>query len=472
MTALELATLAPLWLPALGAVLILCLEIVQPNRESPLPFALAIATLLAGLLVCGRAAEVADGAAAGRIALDHLGLNFCLLLNGIALLVVLCAQPYLRELRLRRGGEFYALLLFSSCGMMLTVLSRDLLMLFLGIELLSIPMYILAGYRRLHGDSVESSFKYFLFGAFASGFLVYGIALLYGATGSTRFADVGIHAEQLSTLQQLGFAMLTIGLAFKVAAVPFHAWAPDVYQGAPTPVTAFMAAGVKTAAFGATLRLALEVLPDSRGLVTALSVLAAGSMVLGNLGALLQTNLKRMIAYSSIAHAGYLLVGICAVVTGAEAAGSMAVRFYLFTYALMTVGAFAILIHFVRNQQEGENLRGLHGLSRSRPYFSFALALCFLSLAGIPFTAGFFGKLYLLRAALAADLVGLAIVLVVTSIVSLYYYLRVVAALYMKAPAGEQHSLAAPGLSLVSLACAVGIVLLGLFPEPLLHLLG
>jgi NADH-quinone oxidoreductase subunit N len=471
MTAQDIAALLPLWIPALGFLLILTVETIVPDRQSPFPFWLSIATVASGLFACWRSPAAAPDLLGGRIALDGFGLDFCALLYAITLGVLLSCAPYVRELRVR-GSELYALLLASLCGMLITVTARDLLLLFLGIELLSIPLYILAGYRRLSIASAESAFKYFLFGAFASGFLVYGMALLYGAAGSTRYLELGIGNGDPALMTRLGVALLTVGLAFKVAAAPFHSWAPDVYQGAPTPITAFMAAGVKAAAFGAVLRLALEVFPKDAALTTAISVLAVGSMLVGNLGALLQTNLKRMIAYSSIAHAGYLLVGIAAVLEGASEHGSTAVRFYLVTYALMTLGAFSILLHFLRSHHEGEDLRTLHGLSRSRPYLSFALALCFLSLAGIPFTAGFFGKLYLLRAALEADLVGVSIVLIVTSILSLYYYLRVVSALYMKPASTPTATYPAPSLAVVSIACAVGILIVGLYPQPLLDWLG
>jgi len=308
---------APIWLPVAGFLAILLVETIAPEdgarapaRHARLSALLAALAIAAALVSTFSAPAVAEPY--GLLATDGLARGLQALLLAIGLATVALGEPLLAELKLGRA-EFHALLLASLSGMVLLAGARDLLVFFLGIELLSIPLYVLAAYRRLRADSVESGFKYFLLGAFASGFLVYGIALLYGAAGGLDYRQLRALANapgSQTMLWHVGLALFLVGVSFKIAAAPFHTWAPDVYHGAPTPVTAFMAAGVKAAAFGATLRLALEVLPDSPALRAGLSFAAVASMVAGNLGALLQTNLKRMLAWSSIGHAGYLLLGI------------------------------------------------------------------------------------------------------------------------------------------------------------------
>ena len=476
----DLLASAPIWLPMVGFLAILLVETIAPSRASR--DAAASPGARGSLLI----ALVAIGAALVRVVLppavtepfdllaaDGLARALEGLLLVIALATALLGESLLAELRLARA-EFHALLLASLSGMLLLVAARDLLLFFLGIELLSIPLYVLAAYRRNRGDSVEAGFKYFLLGAFASGFLVYGLALLYGAAGDLGYRQLRALAvaHEQPLLWHVGLAMFLVGVGFKIAAAPFHTWAPDVYQGAPTPVTAFMAAGVKAAAFGATLRLAEEVLPFSPALKTGLEAIAVLSMLVGNLGALLQTNVKRMLAWSSIGHAGYLLIGIEAVVKLRSEQARGAVLFYLGTYALTTIGAFGLLIHLMRHAREGLDVRSLRGLSRARPLLAAALALCFLSLGGVPLTAGFLGKLYLLRAAWNADLVLPSVVLVVTSVIGLGYYLRIVSAMYMEPEQEPSAPLFSPlGLSIVTLCCSIGVVLIGVWPQPLLHCL-
>jgi NADH-quinone oxidoreductase subunit N len=469
---------APIWLPAAGFLAILLVETVAPSSGATKGRSARIPALLAALAIAAALvstfAEPAVAEPWGMLATDGLARGLQALLLAIGLAAVALGEPLLAELRLGRA-EFHALLLGSLTGMTLLAGARDLLLFFLGIELLSIPLYVLAAYRRLRSDSVEAGFKYFLLGAFASGFLVYGIALLYGAAGSLGYRQLHALAnapESQTVLWHVGLALFLVGVSFKVAAAPFHTWAPDVYQGAPTPVTAFMAAGVKAAAFGATLRLALEVLPDTPALRACLGFAAVASMVAGNLGALLQTNLKRMLAWSSIGHAGYLLLGIQAALRTHAPEAQNAVLFYLAAYALTTLAAFALLMHLMRHAQEGLDLRALRGLARSRPLVAAALTLCFLSLAGVPLTAGFLGKLYLLQAAWRADLVAPSLVLAATSVVALGYYLRVAATLYME-PDPEQRTplfLSLP-LSLASACASAGVLVIGVWPEPLLRFL-
>jgi NADH-quinone oxidoreductase subunit N len=463
----------PLTPPAIGFLALLALETIAPGRTGRVGAwiaALSIALPLARLGFAGPA----GGEPFGLLADDALSRTLSGLLLVVGLAVVAMAEPLLARLKLSRG-DFHALLLASLSGMLLVVSARDLLLFFLGIELLSIPLYVLAAFRRLTTHGVESGLKYFLLGAFASGFLVYGIALLYGAAGDTRYRILGQLAarpELQGVLWHVGLAMLLVGVGFKGALAPFHAWTPDVYHGASTPVTAFMAAGVKTAAFGGLLRLALEVLPRSAPLLAGLSIVACLSMAVGNLGALLQTHLKRMLAWSSIGHAGYLLLGVGAALLERDGPARNAVLFYLGTYAITVLAAFALVEHVSRELGPAQDLRSLRGLARARPFTSFALALCFFSLAGVPLTAGFLGKLYILKAAWSAGgaLLVPALFLAATSLIALGYYLRVVATLYMEREEGPPApSLASRTLFVVTAMTSAAILFFGIWPSPLLR---
>ncbi len=471
MNLLDAAAL-PLALPVAGFLAIVLLETIAPGRTGRLPAALAALSIV--LAFARLVAHGPDGEPLGLLADDALARTLSGIVLLVALAVVAMAEPLLEKLALPRG-EFHALLLASLSGMLLVVSARDLLVFFLGIELLSIPLYVLAAYRRLTSMGVESGFKYFLLGAFASGFLVYGIALLYGAAGDTRYRSLALLAarpELQHAMWHVGVAMLLVGVGFKAAAAPFHAWTPDVYHGASTPVTAFMAAGVKTAAFGGALRLALEVLPPSPALVTGFTIVACLSMAVGNLAALMQTHLKRLLAWSSIAHAGYLLVGVAAALVRRDGPARDALLFYLGTYALTTVAAFALVLQVGRELGPSQDLKSLRGLARRRPFLSFALALCFLSLAGVPLTAGFLGKLYVIRAAWSAGgtLLVPALFLAATSVVALGYYLRVIATLYMEREEDEPAPLLqSPAVSLVATLTSAAILLFGLWPAPLLR---
>jgi NADH-quinone oxidoreductase subunit N len=360
-----------------------------------------------------------------------------IILAGVALTTVL-AIGYLE----REGidiPEYHVLVLLAAVGMLFMVNGGDLLVVFLGLETMSVCVYVLAGINRRSPYSAEAALKYFLMGAFASAFLLYGIALLYGATGTTKLALIGFQAlrpsEGTHLIMQAGIGLLFVGFGFKVAAVPFHMWAPDVYDGAPTPVTAFMAATVKAAAFGAFVRILLVALVGAQaGWSGALWWLAAATMVGGNLLALAQRSLKRMLAYSSVAHAGYLL---SALVSG-SVAGAGAFLFYLAFYTLATVGAFAVLIAKGRGGERDVTTDDLAGLAESDPFLAGVLAISLLSLMGFPGTAGFIGKWYVIAAAAGGGYTSIAIVLVLTSVVSAGYYLPVVMAMYMKPRAHER----------------------------------
>jgi len=367
--------------------------------------------------------------------------------------------------------EYYSLLLMSASGMMFLAGADDLMVLFLGLEVMSVPVYVLAGYDRRNVFSAEAALKYFLVGALASAFLLYGIALLYGATGATSLAAIGSTLERTgpTSMAALGAGLMLIGLGFKVASVPFHMWAPDVYDGAPTPVTAFMATGVKAAAFLALARVLLVGLPSlSHAWQPVVGTLAIASMVVGNLVALAQRSLKRMLAYSSIAHAGYLLAAVWA---GSRAAAS-ATQLYLVAYVATTIATFGILAVLGRGGERDVTLDSIAGLSRRRPWLAFALAVCLFSLLGFPGTLGFIGKYAILQSIIAEHHALLAVVLVLTTVVSAGYYLPVVRVLYMKDPAPETQFEGAglPILARIAVVASLVVVLLfGLWPQRLME---
>jgi len=342
-------------------------------------------------------------------------------------------------------GEGYVMVLLAASGMMVLAAARDLMLVFLGIELMSIAVYVLAGLNRRSPRAAEASLKYFLMGAFATGFLLYGMALVYGAAGSTRFAAIAstiARAPGPSAMMLIGIGLLIVGFGFKVAAVPFHMWTPDVYDGAPTPFTAFMAAGVKVAAFASLMRLWSESFLNARGFwIPVFWWLAAVTMVVGNLIALQQKSVKRMLAYSSIAHAGYLLVAVTA---GSRDAMS-AMLFYMVAYSLATMGAFAVVVAVSGRGERGQRIEDLAGLWQQRPWLAAAMAVFMLSLLGFPLAGGmgFWGKWYVIKAAVTnvVPLTSLAVVLVLTSVVSAGYYLNVVVTMYMKPRASDAPAL-------------------------------
>ncbi len=394
-------------------------------------------------------------------------LNALLLISG--LLGVAVAYDYLKRTGLERG-EYYTLLLFSISGMMLMAQAADLIIVFLALELLSIPLYVLSAFAFPKPESEEAGLKYFLLGAFAAGFVVYGIALVFGATGSTSLQAVVRAASGGGSnvlLMTVGAALILVGLSFKVAAVPFHMWTPDVYQGAPSAVTAFMASGAKIAGFAALLRVFAMAFPAlSADLTPILSVLAALTMIVGNLLAISQTNIKRLLAYSSIAHAGYILMafvpyGQASVVGTSVAAG----LFYLVSYALSNFGAWAVVIALENAEGKGLEIADYAGLAKRRPAMAAAMAVFMLSLTGIPPTLGFVGKFYLFRAAIEGQYYLLAVIGVVTSLISAYYYLRVVVTMYMRE--GEPQTTSEPWLNLTWSAAAILTVLVSLFPNVL-----
>jgi NADH-quinone oxidoreductase subunit N len=464
-----LAPVLPTLVVVATALLVLLLDLAPARWGRAHLATMALAGLVGALVLTVTAWGGRGPAFHQMVVLDNFALFFHLVVGYAAALVVLVSMDYLPRAGVE-SGEYYALVLFASAGMLLLASAADLVVVFLALELMSLSLYVLAGLFRQRREAGEASMKYFLLGVFASAFLLYGIALLYGAAGSTRVDRIAAAAAAAphDPLVLLGLGLVLVGFGFKISSVPFHMWAPDVYQGAPTSVTAFIATGSKAAAFAALLRVLLGGLRPAQPEVLALLwALAALTMTLGNVVALVQSNLKRLLAYSSIAHVGYMLVGVVA----GGPAGAGAVLFYLLAYTFTTAGAFGVVALCQRSGEEAVDIRDYAGLARRHPGLALALAVFLLSLVGIPPLAGFVGKVYLFGAAVQAGYVGLAVLAGLNSAVAAYYYLRVVVSMYMEEPAGAGASLAgslAGGLALgVALA---GVVLLGIAPGPFAEL--
>jgi NADH-quinone oxidoreductase subunit N len=388
-------------------------------------------------------------------------LNIVFLLTGI--LTVLISLRYLRKAGIERG-EYYLLMLFSISGMMLMGMANDLILVFLALELLSIPLYILCGFARPRPESEESAMKYFLMGAFSSSFFILGVGLIYGATGSTALPVVLANVAGAGALGTAGLALLLVGFAFKVAAVPFHMWTPDVYEGAPTAVTAFMSVGAKVGGFAAMLRVFVVAFPELGEIwVPAIAVIAAFTMILGNVVALAQENIKRMLAYSSIAHAGYILMAVAASLGSPD--GVSAALFYMFAYLFTNLGAFAVVIAVERANGLGVMLDDYKGLARRSPMMALVLAFFMLSLTGIPPTGGFTAKFFVFRTVLEADLLWLALIGIVTSLISAYFYLRVVYLAFMFEGEGEALPVD-PALNTAVAVTVFATLVLGILPAP------
>jgi NADH-quinone oxidoreductase subunit N len=413
----------------------------------------------------------------GLIQFDTFSLFLHCLVGLVTFLVILASDSYLERENLD-GAEFYALILFATAGMGVLASAQELLTAFIGLEMSSISSYILAGYRRDSIKSSESAVKYFLLGSFATAFFLYGIALVYGVTGSTNLATLA-DADPNSTLLRLGLTLILVGLGFKVAAAPFQIWTPDVYEGAPTPVTALFSAGPKAATFALLLRIFSTVHAATDFWFWAFWILAVLTMFAGNLGALVQNNVKRMLAYSSIAHAGYTLVAFAAVTTmksdldtGAAPAYA-AVLFYLASYSLVSVGAFTIVSEIGGRGERYLTYDDYAGLGTRQPFAAAGLSLFLLSFLGLPITAGFFGKLYIFSAAIKSKLLWLAILMAVNSTIGVYYYLRLVVTMYMREHKGAVPTDAAHGLSptaaMVVIVAAIITLYMGLLPN---HILG
>ena len=459
---------------SIWAMMILLIDVFQKGDSSaPSRRSIAWLTLVGIILAAGANAyllRLNELSPTGMIALDEFRVftNFLFLLA--AALFVLISQRYLQEERIEYG-EIYVLVLFAVVGMMVFASARDLMVAFIGLETMSVPIYVLTGINRRDRRSGEGALKYFLLGAFSSAFFLFGVALIYGATQTTMLPMIAAAAAGQSDNILLigGIGMLAVGFAFKVAAVPFHMWTPDAYEGAPAPVTGFMAAGVKAAAFAAFLRVFLTAFPSLYSTWGQMIFwLAIMTMVTANLIALVEGNVKRMLAYSSIAHAGYLLVALA---TG-SIDGAASYLFYLVVYTLMTIGAFAVVFTVARRGETHLSLEAYSGLAWEKPLLGMTMTIFLLSLAGFPFTGGFIGKVYILQSAVSNDLVPLAVVLVMASLISYWYYLRMAWYMWFREPGPRDpdYPIVVSGTMKAALViAAVLIVVLGVLPNELLE---
>jgi len=399
------------------------------------------------------------------VRVDSFSVFFHVLIAAVTAVVILSSFEYL-DMQEIRSGEYYALILLGAVGMSLMSSAMELVLIFIALEISSISTYVLAGFRRRAAISSESSVKYFLLGSFATAFFLYGVALMFGATGSTNITVIGdaLNSGNVSVLADVGIALMFVGLGFKVAAAPFHIWTPDVYEGAPSPVVGFMSTAPKAAVFAVLLRILFEA--HAPGRVWLIWIAAALSMTLGNIGALVQNNIKRLLAYSSIAHAGYLLVAFAALPHD----GIPSAMFYTASYAAMNVGAFAVVSHFGSAGERYVTLEDYAGLGRRSPLLAAALTIFLLSLIGIPLTGGFFAKFYVFTAALEANLVGLTIIGVLNSAVAAYYYLRIIVVMYMREPREDVPLPRIPlGLGTALAASLAATIYLGVLPGHVLE---
>lgn len=466
MLQIDFHILLPHILLAGSAILVLLIDLLLPASRKSLNQLFAVVFLLITFIVTvftlwtdPRTSSMLNG--------DRFSVFFFIIFTTSAVLVIMTADTYLRRNNINLG-EFYALIIFAVCGASIMAAAADLISLFLGLEIMSVSLYVLAGFQREKPASNEAAMKYFLIGAFFSGFFLFGTMLLYAATGTTVIYNIIYFANSSNLLFLGGSVLILIAFAFKASLFPFHFWSPDVYDGAPTPISAFMATGAKAAAFAALLRVFFYLYPlMGLSAETALWVVAALTMTIGNVLALAQSNLKRMLAFSSIAHAGYLFVGFLA----SNEATVQAIMFYLFAYTLMNVGAFTVAYLINVRGEGGYQLSNLAGMGMKNPFLAIVMAVFMFSLAGIPPTAGFFGKFYLFRAALDSGFVYLVIIAVLNSALSVYYYLRVLVIMFMQKETdlpSVKYNLA---VSTALILCVIGILNFGVFPGSLMNLL-
>ncbi len=447
-----------------GALLVLAADVIFPRRDG-LMFGLTVGTIIVSGLFVVSFTGVNVMASQGLLAIDGFAWFFKGIFLLSAIVTVMMSAQYLRVEGVR-AGEYYFLILCATLGMMFMASGVDLITLFIGLETMAISFYILAGHLKPNPRSNEAAVKYFLLGAFSLGILLYGMSILYGVTGTTKLQEIAaiIAGEETTLLLALAIILVGAGMGFKIAAVPFHMWAPDVYEGAPTPVTAFLSVGSKAASFAMLLRIffvGLETLmPDWQVLFW---VLAVATMTVGNIAALTQSNIKRMLAYSSIAHAGYVLIGV---VAGTER-GITATLVYLWVYLFMQLGAFAVVTMLRRRDVVGDELKDMSGLYFRSPVSAIAMLVFMLSLGGIPPTAGFMGKVWVFGAAIDAGFVSLAVIGVVNSAISLFYYIRVVVFMWIKDETLGSAVRTSPAMAVALTVAVVGTVLFGVYPQAL-----
>ena len=481
-TSTDILAVAPMLLVILTAMVVLMVDLALPRDRKSGCVAVSLIGLAAAAFSCyylwdknGLAPMTGFN---GTVVADDFALAFQGILIVVAALSILLSEKYIQQKGINYG-EYYALLLFSTSGAMLMATSRELITIFIGLEVLSIALYILSGFARTEARSEESAMKYFLLGSFSSAFFLYGIALVYGGTGTTRLDTLTTvpMASLTSSYAVAGFALLLVGLGFKAAIVPFHSWTPDVYEGAPTSVTAFMSAGAKCGAFAALVRIAIVLLPLSAVFHGVFWIGAVLTMVIGNFVAVVQTNIKRMLAYSSIAHAGYILVGLLAGSSAAAAANPSirteayaGILFYILAYTFMNLGAFGVLILLARRGDEINNIEDLQGLAQTQPWAAAIMALFMFSLAGVPPAAGFFGKFYVFIAAVHAQEYSLAVIGLIASVVGAAYYLKIVYTMYFQ-PAKREYPTNvwsfSPGANVALILSAIATLAFGVLPSGL-----
>src|SRR5712692_7884154 len=451
-------------------ILIMVADPFVPRGRKGILAAMGLLGALTSLFAVLVASVDPGSAFGGVVRVDNFSLYLMAALFAFTSLVMLGSFDYLRREGLQLS-EYYALLLFATAGMAVMASAEELLTAFVGLEVSSIASYILAGFRRNAEKSNESALKYFLLGSFATAFFLYGTAMVYGASGTTNLELLRskiAHGETPGTLLVMGCGMILVGLGFKVAVAPFQVWTPDVYEGAPTPVTALFASGPKAAAFALLLRILFTGFDSVNNTwFWFLWVSAVLTMFIGNLAALQQTNIKRLLAYSSIAHAGYLLVAFAA----RSELGIAALLFYVVVYALVKLGAFSVVAHLGGTGERHLDLQDYAGLGTREPLAALCLSIYLLSLLGLPVTAGFLGKPYIIDAALRAKLVGLAVILAINSVIAAFYYLRVIRVMYFSDPATDWTPAPLPrGVGAVLFITAIATILLGLMPGPLMSL--
>lgn len=466
LTSIDLSVLLPHILLIASGLLVLLTDLLLPAAHKSLNQFFAVLLLAITFLISASTcwtnplySEMLNG--------DRFSMFFFTIFVTAAVLVIMTSDQYLRRTNIN-FGEFYALIIFAVSGASIMAASADLITLFIGLEIMSVCLYVLAGFQRERRVSNEAALKYFLTGAFFSAFFLYGTMLLFTATGTTSILGILSAANSSSLVFVSGAAMVLMAFGFKASLFPFHFWSPDVYDGAPTPVSAFMATGAKAAAFAALLRVFVHLYPLlGEQMESVLWAVAVATMTIGNVMAISQSNIKRMLAYSSIAHAGYLFVGFIA----ANQATTQAIMFYLFAYTLMNVGAFTVAHILNARGEEGYKLSNLTGAGIQHPFLAIVMAIFMFSLAGIPPTAGFFGKFFLFKAALDSGFVWLVIIAVLNSALSVFYYLRVLVIMFMQKENNLPEVRWQLPVTAALILCVIGIISFGVFPNVLMDLL-
>jgi len=461
--------LPELVLSAFGIVVMVLDPLVDEGKSQKLLGYIALGGTVAAILATWYMGRSPGPAFSNTVKIDNYSVFFHFLIIAIAAVVILSSFEYMAVQRIR-AGEYYALILFGTVGMALMSSAVELVLIFIALEISSISTYILTGFRRNEAASSESSLKYFLLGSFATAFFLYGVALMFGATGSTNIDLISqkLQAAPVELLVYVAMALMFVGLGFKVAAAPFHVWTPDVYEGAPAPIVGFMSTAPKAAAFAVLLRVVFTINAPGRSWI--LWMAAALSMTIGNVGALVQNNIKRLLAYSSIAHAGYLLMAFAVTGSDNSVSGISAAMFYTAAYAAMNVGAFAVVSHFGNAGERYVTLEDYEGLGRTSPLLAATLTIFLLSLIGIPMTGGFFAKFYVFSAAVKAHLIWLTLIGVINSAIGAYYYLRVMVVMYMRESRKPVPVTRIPfGLGVALAASIVATLYLGILPNGILQ---